>query len=61
MDILPQQQKQKNKTKQNLLIKMFIVQVPSVTLTLANATKTHRETIIKPFKAVKKPKITFTV
>lgn len=63
MDILPQQQRQlkakQNKGRQNLLIKIFIVQVPSITLTVANATKTHRETIIKPFKVVKKLKITY--
>ena len=40
---------------------MFIVKVPFIAFIVVNATKTHRETIIKPFKAVKKPKITLTV
>ena len=38
---------------------MFIVQVQFIALIVVNATQTHRETIIKRFKAVKKPKITY--
>ena len=55
MDILS------HKEKKNLLIKMFIVQVLFIAFIVVNATQTHREIIIKPFKAVKKPKITLTV